>query len=107
MGAGSLTGDAGDPQSYLADEGLRRQSFAALESAAAALAALQSNVVAAEPAAQEEWRDNQPAGRPARSRKTSLAVAAQLPAGLKLCSSCREVCSTLHPLPASARLSRP
>lgn len=61
----------------------RRHSFGALESAAAALAALQQPGSAQSNAL--------PDGRPARSRKTSLLVAAQLPSGLKLCSSCREV----------------
>ncbi len=102
MAAASLTLDglASDPGSYLAlpDKGLRRQSFTALETAAAALEALQSTIASAETAVPEKWRDSNPAERPARSRKTSLAVAAQLPAGLKLCSSCRKVRPGLHRL---------
>ena len=100
MAGASLTrdGPASDPGSYLAlpDKGLRRQSFTALETAAAALEALQSTIASAETAVPEKWRDSNPAERPARSRKTSLAVAAQLPAGLKLCSSCRKVRTGLH-----------
>jgi hypothetical protein len=75
--------DIQGPDLTTAHPPVRRHSFNALENAAAALATLQQPEIM--------QPSSLPDGRPARSRKTSLMVAAQLPSGLKLCSSCREV----------------